>query len=240
MIEYADLRYRYKDFASLQVEIPQLLSDRKQGFERRKTDGNSFMMLSNCKFLQHCELDADTITYDEWVAALSNLARASDGPAACHELSKADHKRYSAEKTDAKIAEVLSNMSPRTCEYIQKTLGFKHCENCPVKCPSGWALANIPRAMATLRAVTMPNPETVFTPEVIGALALLQKEAPLEFQNIRHGLKDISILMTYPKSLPRNAGKVFTLSPHLPEVHLRRKEKLNHLKRRNHSFLIVR
>lgn len=209
VIEYADLRYRYEDFASLQVETPQLLSDRKQDFERRQTDGNSFMMLSNCKFLQHCELDADTITYDEWVAALSNLARASDGPGACHELSKADHRRYNAEKTDAKIAEVLSNMSPRTCEYIQKTLRFKHCENCPVKCPSGWALANVPRAMATLRAVTTPNPETVFTPEVIGALALLQKEAPLEFQKHKARFKGHINLNDLSKIIAEERRKSF-------------------------------
>lgn len=183
IIESSDIRYDSDVFANLQVELPTKHNKPQEGrvFTRNSNDGDSSAMFANCKFLQHCQLDAKDITYDEWMAAFSNLARAKDGVKACHELSAIGHEHYCKEKTENKINEVLENMSPTTCEYIQQVLGFKHCDMCPVKCPSGWALANVPRAIATVRKITKPTAENVFTKEVIGALALLQDKAPLEF-----------------------------------------------------------
>lgn len=64
-------------------------------------------------------------------------------------------------------------------------------------------------AMATLRAVTTPNPETVFTPEVIGALALLQKEAPLEFQKHKARFKGHINLNDLSKIIAEERRKSF-------------------------------
>lgn len=185
VIEESDVRYPFEVFTSIDVPTPEVYEDRGKGFERRKTDGPAELILQNCKFLQHCMLNAKTISYDEWVAALSNLARASDGVEACHELSRIDGDRYQVKKTNQKIEEVLTNMSPRSCQYIQNTLGFAHCEDCPVKCPSNWALAKVPKALATVRAIADIKPDTVFTEEVIGNLAVLQQEAPLEYQKFK-------------------------------------------------------
>jgi hypothetical protein len=185
IIDQSDARYGIDVFQKLSVPVPDKKTDRGQSFTRKPTDGPASMILTNCKFLQHCQLDAKTLTYDEWVAAISNLARAKDGPTACHDISKADPVRYDPSVTDDKIAEVLDNMSPRSCEYIQKTLGFRHCDDCQVKCPASWALEHVHRAVATLRALSNPTPETVFTEDVIGSLALLEKESPVHYQQFR-------------------------------------------------------
>lgn len=180
-----DLRYDYDMMASLKVDVPVVNNPRGSGFERRQTDGDAKYMLMNCRFLQHCQLDADTLTYDEWLSMLTNVSRASDGVQACHDLSKIDSKRYNERGTQDKIDEALGNMAPATCEYIQKTLHFNGCEDCGVKCPSGWSLAKLPKAKAIVRNITIPSAETVFTPDVIGSLAILQDKDSMEFAKFK-------------------------------------------------------
>ena len=115
-------------------------------------------MLANCRFLQHCQIDAADISYDEWLAMLTNVARASDGVVACHDLSRIDTKRYDEQQVQKKIDEVLTHMAPATCEYIQKTLHFNDCDACQVKCPSSWSLAGVPKARAIVRDITILRP----------------------------------------------------------------------------------
>lgn len=204
IIESSDVRYDLSVFTALDVAVPEPAAEiREPKFKRNPTDGNAAAMIANCKFLQHCQLDATKITYEEWVAALSNLARASDGVQACHELSKIDTSRYKTADTDRKIAEVLDNMSPTTCDYIQHTLGFRYCDQCPVKCPSGWSLGKLPQAIATVRAVANPTPDTVFTPEVIGALATVQQQAPIEFARFKAKLQGAVNLGDLNKSIAK-------------------------------------
>lgn len=204
IIESSDVRYDLSVFTALDVAVPEPAAEiREPKFKRNPTDGNAAAMIANCKFLQHCQLDATKITYEEWVAALSNLARASDGVQACHELSKIDTSRYKTADTDRKIAEVLDNMSPTTCDYIQHTLGFKYCDSCPVKCPSGWSLGKLPQAIAKVRAVSNPTPDTVFTPEVIGALATVQQQAPIEFARFKAKLQGTVNLGDLNKSIAK-------------------------------------
>lgn len=57
--------------------------------------------------------------------------------------------------------------------------------------------------------MTTPNPETVFTPEVIGALALLQKEAPLEFQKHKARFKGHINLNDLSKIIAEERRKSF-------------------------------
>lgn len=180
-----DLRYDYDMMAALKVETPVIGTPRGSGFERRQTDGDAKYMLTNCRFLQHCQVDAANITYDEWLAMLTNVSRASDGVQTCHALSQIDGKRYNERDTQAKIEEALDHMAPATCEYIQKTLHFSGCEACQVKCPSGWSLAKVPKAKAIIRNITIPSAETVFTPEAIGSLAILQEQDSLEFAKFK-------------------------------------------------------
>lgn len=180
-----DLRYDYDLLSNLAVEIPEKTEKREATFERRETDGDAKYMLANCRFLQHCQIDAATISYDEWLAMLTNVARASDGVAACHELSRIDRRRYDERQVQEKIDEALAHMAPATCEYIQKTLHFTGCDACQVKCPSSWSLAAIPKARAVVRDISIPTTDAVFTPEVIGSLALLQDKDSIEFARFK-------------------------------------------------------
>lgn len=176
-----DLRYDYDMLSHLAVDLPKKTENRGTSFERRKTDGNAKYMLANCRFLQHCQVNAATISYDEWLAMLTNVARASDGTEACHELSRIDSERYDKRRVQDKIDEALNHMAPTTCEYIQKTLHFNGCDACQVKCPSSWSLADVPKAKAIVREISLPTADAVFTPEVIGSLALLQQKDSMEF-----------------------------------------------------------
>lgn len=97
-----DLRYDYDLLSNLAVEVSQPTEKRGTSFERRRTDGDAKYMLANCRFLQHCQIDAADISYDEWLAMLTNVARASDGVAACHDLSRIDTKRYNERQVQEK------------------------------------------------------------------------------------------------------------------------------------------
>ena len=184
-----DLRYDYDILANLAVTVPKKTEKRDTSFEHRDTDGDAKYMLSNCRFLQHCQLDAASISYDEWLAMLTNVARASDGVQACHELSQIDSARYDQQKIQAKIDEALTHMAPTTCAYIQQTLHFNGCDDCQVKCPSSWSLAAIPKAKAIVRDIAMPTAETVFTPEVVGSLALLAEKNSMEYAKFKDRCK---------------------------------------------------
>ena len=72
IIESSDIRYDPEVFANLQIELPTKHNKPQEGrvFTRNKNDGDSSTMFANCKFLQHCQLDAKNITYDEWMACL--------------------------------------------------------------------------------------------------------------------------------------------------------------------------
>ncbi|WP_425057636.1 DUF927 domain-containing protein [Sporomusa carbonis] len=156
---------------------------RTAAFERRPTDGPAEYMLRNCMFLQHCQLNAKTISYGEWLAALTNIVRAVDGIAAAHQVSALDPDRYNQADCDKKIDECLGQMNPQSCEYIRTTLGFQGCPpcGCDMQAPCGWSLGRVAQARAKIRNITVPTPETVYQPEILGALAILEKESPAEY-----------------------------------------------------------
>lgn len=156
---------------------------RTTAFERRPTDGPASYMLQNCSFMQHCQINAKTLSYNEWLAMITNLVRATDGIDAVHTVSALDPKRYNQADTDKKIDEALGAMNPQNCEYIRQ-LGFFGCPSggCgEIKAPCGWSLGKLPQARAVLKSIPVLTPEIANNPDVIGALALLQKESPLEY-----------------------------------------------------------
>ena len=185
VIESSDVRYNPSDFDELPdvvQAVPVGTNGRTEKFERRETDGPAKLM-SQCAFLRYCELNPSKINYSEWVAALSNIVRATDGINAAHQFSALDANRYKAKDTDAKINECLSKMNPQSCAYIMSDLGFKGCPDggCGVKAPCGWSLGKVPRAIATIRGVASISADTVFTKPVIEALGVLETANKLEF-----------------------------------------------------------
>ena len=162
-------------------------------------------MLTNCAFLQHAQLNAKTLSYGEWLAALTNLVRASDGVEEAHRVSAMDSGRYDRATTDKKIDECLGEMNPQSCEFIRRELGFKGCPEggCGVNAPCGWSLGSVPQARALVRAISVPTPETVYQPEFLGALALVQKQCPVEYDIFMQKCKGAVNINTLRKELKR-------------------------------------
>jgi uncharacterized protein (DUF927 family) len=185
VIESTDIRYNPSDFDDVLpaiVESSTLNKNRTATFERRPTDGTANYMLTNCMFMQHCQLNAKTLSYNEWLAMITNVVRAIDGIEAAHAMSALDSARYKPADTDKKIDEALGAMNPQNCDYI-RSLGFQGCPEggCGMAAPCGWSLGKLPQAKAIIRAISVPTPETVYTPEVLGALATLQKQSPADY-----------------------------------------------------------
>ena len=188
VIESSDIRFNPSDIEEILPAVEQTAAavntkQRTTAFERRETDGPAVHMLNNCIFMQHCQLNAKTISYGEWLAALTNIVRAVDGIASAHEISKLDPDRYNQEDCDKKIDECLLAMNPQNCEYIQTKLGFQGCPEggCGVQAPCVWSIGKIPQARAIVKSIAVPTAETVYTPEVLGALATIQKANPAEY-----------------------------------------------------------
>lgn len=82
VIEQSEVRYDPSDFDDVLpaiVESPATSQHRTASFERRPTDGPAEYMLTNCMFMQHCQLNPGTLSYGEWLAMITNLVRVTDG-----------------------------------------------------------------------------------------------------------------------------------------------------------------
>lgn len=144
--------------------------------------GPALLVIENCPFIQYCRDNADALTEPEWFGMLSNIARCSDGPEVCHELSK-PYAKYSAGETEAKIKHCLDMKGPISCEYISAELLFKGCPTggCGVKAPIVWATGLLHKAIATIRQVKEITTESVFDEVIIKSLAVLKEKSPVEY-----------------------------------------------------------
>jgi len=168
--------------SAITTEKPINTENRPHSFERRITDGPAVHMLRNCQFMQHIQLNLKTTSYSEKLAAMTNIVRATDGIEAAHNILS-HSENYSFKISDEKINECLTNMNPQNCEYIRTSVGFKGCppEGCGIAAPCGWSLGTVPQAKAKIKTIITPTPENVNNPEILGALAILQKKEPLFF-----------------------------------------------------------
>lgn len=191
VIEHSDIRYNVSDFEVLSeiTENNQLINtERATRFKRLPTDGPAEYMIQNCAFIQHCEINAERVSYAEWLAMITNIVRATNGVQAVHQLSALDKKRYNQVDTDKKIDEVCTNIdNPQSCQYIQSALGFTGCPSggCGINAPCGWSLGKASQALAKIRKITLPDVDTVFTPETLGSLAILEKSNPTEYAKFK-------------------------------------------------------
>ena len=190
IIEQSDFQYNPDDIENLLPPVPEQVNtntSRTAAFERRPTDGQADLMLRNCRFMQHCQLNTPKLSYSEKLAAATNIVRASDGVEAAHALFSLDKDRYNYKFTDAKINEALEKMNPQTCDYIRGVIGFQGCPDngCNVQAPCGWSLSRVAQARATVRAIPAPTPEIVMVPQVLGALAVLKKEDAQEYARFK-------------------------------------------------------
>jgi len=140
IISHDGPRYNLDDLEQFAAEPTQAPDKRPTKFTRNSGDGPAQAVIDGCVFVQACMDHAAELSEPQWLAMISNVARCSDGPDMCHELSK-PYPGYSFEETEAKIAHALNDLSPQTCSYIRDTLGFNQCPTgCGVKAPCAFAL----------------------------------------------------------------------------------------------------
>ncbi|MBS4026666.1 MAG: DUF927 domain-containing protein [Clostridia bacterium] len=150
--------------------------------------GPAALILENCYFIKHCQKHPTTLSEPEWYAMVSNVARGEGGMELVHELSS-PYPGYSHKETDRKIEHALNNGYPHTCEYIQNELGFDCPEAgamCTVTAPVGHCLSILSGAKSKTKSI---NKDNAFSPEIIGALAVLKKDDPISYANIKQELK---------------------------------------------------
>ena len=207
VIELSDIRYNPSEIDEILPALEQTAATsntRTTAFERRPTDGPASYMLQNCMFMQHCQLNASTLSYNEWLAMITNLVRAVDGIDAVHAVSAMDPKRYKKSDTDKKIDEALGVMSPQNCDYIRK-LGFQGCpaNGCGVQAPCGWSLGRVPQARAIVRNIIVPTAEEVYKSQVMAAVAVVEKEVPAEYDSFYQRLTGQVNKNTFRKELAK-------------------------------------
>jgi hypothetical protein len=180
-------RYNPSDFEDYLIEIqPQ----QKTSTKRTNTEtGDAAEVIDRCLFIQHCRDDAARLPEPEWYAMIANLARTNGGPEAIHKLSQ-PYPGYSARETDEKIQHSLDDGQPHTCEYIQRDLGFQGCPagGCGVTAPVSFATNRLVMARIAVDGIG-DRPQDIWQPETIGALAVLKKEDPAEYAQIKAALK---------------------------------------------------
>lgn len=102
--------------------------------------GPAKRILEGCGFIRYCRDDSANLPEPAWYAMVTNVAPASDGIEAVHELS-AEYGDYSIEETDRKIRHALEQNKPHGCQYIRDCLGFDcPAGGCGVKAPVVFSL----------------------------------------------------------------------------------------------------
>lgn len=188
IIERSDLRYDPSDFEPYLLDPGFMVDDADSKDEIPA--GDVSLITERCAFIQHCQDQAAKLTEPEWYAMIANLVKAQGGPAMVHEFSKPYHK-YSKKETDEKIQHALRKGYPHTCAYIQAELGFGGCpkDGCGVAAPIALAVSNVARAKYHVQELSEMDPGDVFTPEVVGALAILKKEDPTYYAGLKQELR---------------------------------------------------
>lgn len=177
-------------------------------FERRSTDESADLMIANCQFLQHCMVDAKTITYGEWLSMLTNVVRGTDGIDKCHELSKLDPERYTVKATDFKIAEALK-LNPHTCDYIRATHGFRCPDGgCGVKSPCSFSLSRVDQARAKVNMIGIPSAEKIFTDDMLMALSIVKQKDAVLYAKTKENLKGVVNLRDLERAIKQHTQKV--------------------------------
>lgn len=110
------------------------------------------LVLGRCAFMEHCRVNARTLSEHDWYSMITNLAVFEGGEKAIHELS-APYPKYKAAETQEKIRHFLaSGTRPITCRAIGEK-GFP-CPrmadgSCTCKAPA--ALCYLPMGLEELR-----------------------------------------------------------------------------------------
>lgn len=205
-----EIRY---DPAELEDLIPDIdfraaITGNHGSFERRSTDASADLMIANCQFLQHCLINAQKITYGEWLSMLTNVVRGTDGIDKCHELSSSDKGRYTPKGTDFRLSEALK-MNPHTCDYIKANHGFS-CPSggCGVKSPCSFSLGIVDIARAKVNMIGIPSTDKIFNEDMLTALSIVKRQDAALYAKAKDKLKGIINLVDLERAIKQLTQKI--------------------------------
>jgi len=208
VIEQSDVYYNPTEMEELLPAMEQTaatataVQTRDGGFKRRPTDGPADYMLANCKFLQYWQLNYKTLPEPVWMAACTNLIRGVNGEKIVIEaVQNWLGEKYSEAETAKKMQHWITNCHPTTCDFIQNELQFTGCDSCGVTSPCAWSLGKVSQALARVRTITIPAPDTIFQTETLGALAVVEKHLPAEYAKFKEKCRGRINLNDLNKSL---------------------------------------
>lgn len=153
------------------------------GAMENKQVGAAELLIRFCSFIQYCRDHATQLSEPEWHAMVANMALTKNGKEEIHRLSQ-PYPGYSYNETQQKIDRAIGAEKPHSCQYIQRDLGFTGCPagGCPVQAPIGWATSHIGKAVETIdNALQQTHDGDIYDQQIIGALALLHNEAPVQY-----------------------------------------------------------
>lgn len=154
--------------------------------------GPAKRILDGCKFIRYCRDDSANLPEPAWYAMVTNVAPASDGIEAVHELSE-EYGDYSIEETDRKIRHALEQNKPHGCQYIRECLGFD-CPvgGCGVKAPVVFSLYTKEERVRQLMEKNL-TAEDVFAEDTLSLMAYAKEKLPGEYGKFKLRLRRLGI-----------------------------------------------
>ena len=154
--------------------------------------GPARRVINGCKFIQYCRDDSANLPEPAWYAMVTNVAPASDGVEAVHELS-AEYGDYSIEETDRKIKHALEQNKPHGCQYIRECLGFDcPAGGCGVKAPVVFSLYTKEERVHQLMEKKL-TAEDVFAEDTLSLMAYAKEKLPGEYGKFKLRLRRLGI-----------------------------------------------
>lgn len=193
VIQKADyaLRYDPQEFeAFFTPDIPLTVASRGTEFE--SGPGNAEDILNNCRFIQHCRDDRQSLSEPDWHAMITILHWVEGGEDLIHRFSDT-YPGGSWDQTEDKIQEARRAGIPCGCSHIKDQLGFECSENgCNVASPISFA--NNATVVARLRIRELIprillNEELCFERDTLKWLDILNRTDPLEWHRFTKLIK---------------------------------------------------
>ena len=154
--------------------------------------GPAQRIIDGCAFIRHCQDDSANLPEPEWYAMITNVAPASDGIEAVHELSAA-YGDYSEGETDYKIKHALAQNKPHTCRYIQECLGFEcPAGGCGVKAPVVFAQYTLEERAEQLLKDEL-TAEDVFEEKTLSIMACAREQMPGVYGKFKLRLRRLGV-----------------------------------------------
>lgn len=154
--------------------------------------GPAQRIINGCAFIRHCQDDSANLPEPEWYAMITNVAPASDGIEAVHELSAA-YGDYSEHETDYKIKHALAQNKPHTCRHIQECLGFECPQGgCGVKAPVVFAQYTLEERAEQLLKDEL-TAEDVFEEKTLSLMAGIKEQRPGVYAKFKLRLRKMGV-----------------------------------------------